>query len=266
MKKDIFEILRFGVESKNGRGMIKFLLLLLLTIPLLVLAETPKGINPIHPILNIKKDTVFVIQQITNDNVAKNYEQILEKTNNQLSLWWNPYGLLISILGILFTILTIISAVIIYRQSREHRELLKESITQYETILNQLIDEKNTQLKSIDHNLANLIAEQKEKLKSADAENKKVINELISKLEIQKDSIDTKISPTYVIPEQHNQLLSSTSLWQNKHYKCSKCSFGYLIREYPMGSTIRMPVTATGYGSKTVTCPKCANVEIYSSY
>lgn len=242
-----------------------YLFFLFLFLPLIVFTQnTTKDTTKTHTKLTVQKDTIYIVKQISDDATAKHYQEILEKTNGQLSLWWNPYGVFVGFLGILFTILTIIAAVVIYRQSKEYRELIKESLTKHETVLGQLITEKNQQLKNIETHLNNLITEYKEKLINTREENKKEINDLISKLEIQKESIDTQIHAKYVTPEYNDQFLTSASLYgmQNKPHMCSKCGYGYFVKDDPLGSATRVTV---GYGSKTITCPKCGNVEIYYS-
>jgi len=243
------------------------LILLFLFIPFVVWTKNSPVNKPvIEAKVTVQKDTIYVIKQIPDEKTVKSYQDILEKTNSQLSLWWNPYGVLIGLLGVLFTVLTIIAAVIIYRQSREHKELIKESITKHETVLGQMITERNQQLKNIETNLNNTINEYKEKLKTATEENKKEINELIQTLETQKESIDTQIHASYVIPEQHDQFLTATSIYGIKRtpHKCSKCNYGYFVQSDPLGlATARVTM---GYdGSKTITCPKCGNVELYNS-
>ena len=55
-----------------------------------------------------KKDTIFLMKTVVEKYSAdSNYLQILEKTNAQLSLWWNPYGVLIAAVGILIAVLAI---------------------------------------------------------------------------------------------------------------------------------------------------------------
>jgi hypothetical protein len=56
------------------------------------------------------------------------YQQILEKTNSQLSLWNNSYSTGVDVLGVLFTVLTIVAATIIWWQSREHKKMLREEL------------------------------------------------------------------------------------------------------------------------------------------
>lgn len=173
---------------------IKYALLILLTIPLFAQPKAlPMDTTTIHSRPLCQKDTVVIVHQIIDNKIIKDYEQILEKTNSQLSLWWNPYGLFVAILGILFAILAIIAAFVIYRQSREYKELINKSLEEHKAALDKLITEKNNQLENDKMRLDSLIMEYKEKLKTAGDENKKELKEFISKLEEQKEFIDTRI-------------------------------------------------------------------------
>lgn len=144
--------------------------------------------------ISVKKDTVFIIQQSSNDNIAKNYQQILEKTNNQLSLWFNPYGLFVTMLGVLFAILAIVAAFVIYRQSKEYKGLIQKSLTDHKTALDKLIIEKSEQLKNYEVNLDKSIKEYKEQLTNVDGEHQVQIQQFISKLEEQKSFIETQFN------------------------------------------------------------------------
>lgn len=237
----------------------KYLTILLLILKISITASMAQiDTIPNKPTI-VVHDTIYVSTK-SDTQILREYQEILEKTNQQLSLWWNPFGVLIGALGILFTILTIISAIIIYRQSKEHREILDESIKKNEAILNKLIEEKNQQLKAVETNLSELIMESKAKLKTATEDNKKEINELISKLEIQRESIDSQISPVYVTPESHNVRLSSSDIMgmRNKPHTCTSCKFKYFVKD----KKAWYGVDLIG-GTKTVTCPKCGNIEEY---
>lgn len=76
------------------------------------------------------------------DPVQQQYLDILEKTNQQLSLWWNPYGLMIGALGVLFAVLAIFAAILIFLQGREFRSLLNRTVGEYRQILDAFITEK----------------------------------------------------------------------------------------------------------------------------
>lgn len=213
----------------------------------------------------IKEDTISNSSRAIDPLILKNYQEILEKTNSQLSLWWNPYGILIAILGVLFTIVTIIAAVLIYRQSREHKEMIKESITKYETLFSNLIAEKNQQLLNIENDLNNLIIETKETLASVEDEKKKEINDILSRLEMQKKSIDSQIYPKFVTPEYCEPYLTADGNFglKNSPHKCSKCGFGYFVKDQTIPVTTAIYV---GANTKSITCPKCGNVEVLNSF
>lgn len=211
-------------------------------------------------------DTVCVKNNSIDPATIQNYQDILEKTNMQLSLWWNPYGLLIAILGVLFTILTIISAVVIYRQSKEYRELINQSISKHELLFNDLIAEKNQQLLIIENNLNALINEYKEKLATVGEDQKNEINEIISRLETERKSIDNQINAKYVTPEYSDTFLTVGGNFglKNSPHKCSKCGYGYFVKDIPI--TLRPSISIGLTNTKTITCPKCGNVEILNSF
>ena len=244
------------------------LILLFLLIPIVAQSQNP-SVNKavIEKNDSIVKDTTFIINNYQDKEILKYYQDILEKTNSQLSLWWNPYGVLIGLLGVLFTVLTIIAAVVIYRQSKEYKELIRESITKHETVLGQMITERNQQLKIIETNLNNTINEYKEKLVTATEENKKEFKDLITNLEKQKESIDTQIQANYVVPEEVEQSSTVLSYYGKRRtqHKCSNCGYGYFVQTEKTDFASRREVTL-GYSSKTITCPKCGNVERYYSY
>ncbi len=139
-------------------------------------------------------DTVVVIKHIPDDKTVGIYQEILEKTNQQLNLWWNPYVLIISILSVFFTVMAIIAAIIIFRQGKESKRLIEDSMIKHKTALDNLIKEKQNQFKIYESSVNNLILEFTEKLKSAGEDQKQQLTEIISKLEIQKHSIDIHIN------------------------------------------------------------------------
>jgi len=167
--------------------MTKYILIIVLTIPLIVNSQTTK--TEVAEKIS-KRDTIVIVRQIPDENVLKHYHEILEKTNSQLSLWWNPFGVFVAMLGVLFTILTIVAAFVIYRQSKEHKELIQKSLEEHQVALDKLIIEKNNQLKIYDANLDKSINEYREKLNNESNENKEKIEEFIKKLEEQKEFVD----------------------------------------------------------------------------
>lgn len=173
--------------------MTKYLLLIFLIIPFFAQTQVIKDSSLSQSKTIINKDTVVIIQQRIDNNIAQNYQQILEKTNSQLSLWWNPYGVFIAMLGVLFTVLAIVAAFVIYRQSKEYRDLIKNSLEEHKIALDKLINEKNNQLKIYDASLDKSIKEYTEQLKTVSKDSKEQIEKFITKLEEQKEYIDTQI-------------------------------------------------------------------------
>lgn len=154
---------------------------------------TSKDTLQLPTTVSLKKDTIYILQNSSHDTEIKNYQEILEKTNNQLSLWWNPYGIFVSLLGVLFAVLAIIATFLIYRQSKEYKALIKNSLDDHKMELEKLINEKESYLKNYEISLANSINEYKEKLNIASDENKIQLTEFISMLEEQKELIDSQI-------------------------------------------------------------------------
>jgi len=140
-----------------------------------------------------KIDTIFIKMASQNEDISKNYAEILEKTNSQLSLWSNPYGILIATLGVLFAIFAIIGVFIIYRQSKEYKDLIKKSLDDHKVALDKLISEKNSQLRNYEISLDKSITDYKQKLETVGEEQKQQIKSFISNLEEQKIFVDTQI-------------------------------------------------------------------------
>lgn len=141
---------------------------------------------------NIKNDTTIIIQKVVDAETIQNYQEILEKTNNQMSLWWNPFGLLVAILGVLFAILAIVAAFVIFRQSKEYKNLISKSLQDHKIALEKLIDEKNSYLKNYELNLEQLIIEYKALANGEDLK-EKVVESIIVKLEEQRKIVDTQL-------------------------------------------------------------------------
>ena len=68
------------------------------------------------------------------------YISLLENTNQQLSLWSNPYGVLVAILSFLVAFLAIAAAFILFRQTREYRELFQNALKDYQNALQKNIE------------------------------------------------------------------------------------------------------------------------------
>lgn len=170
----------------------KNLLLIFLLTTLIVSAQNTVKNNLLRDESD-RIDTIVIIKQVANDSALLNYQQILEKTNNQLSLWTNPYGILIGILGVIITILGIGVAFVIYKQGKDAKDLIKESLSKHENELAKLIAEKNSYFSNIELSLNKSIEEYQQKLSSPLNDDQKTqIKQFISTLQDQKDFMDLK--------------------------------------------------------------------------
>lgn len=235
-------------------------ILLFLFLPLYIWSQDSiKGNVVVEEKLEVPKDTVYIYKPIVEEEITKTYNEILNKTNAQLSLWWNPYGVLIGSLGVLFTIMAIIFAIIIFRQSREYKEIIRKSIAEHGNVLDKMVAEREKQFKIMEANYDKTLAEYQKKLKTAKEGEKKDIEAFIQTIEKQKESFETQVKPKIVFPEYNNlSTLSSFGLYKPFH-KCSSCGFGYQIGDSPLGLR-----GGLAYGlNRTITCPKCGNIEEY---
>ena len=55
--------------------------------------------------------------------MLENYASILEKTNQQLGLWSNPYGIMVAILAFFLTVGSIFVAWYLWKNSKEQKDL-----------------------------------------------------------------------------------------------------------------------------------------------
>lgn len=126
-----------------------------------------------------------------------NYTSILEKTNSQLGLWTNPYGVMVGILTLILGIATIGITLIIWRSSKEQRERAQVFFQEHEKLIKERFDkeDKEATVRRKEAKIAfeTLIKEQKERLAKTSEAGKKEIEEAILNLEAQKINNDTYI-------------------------------------------------------------------------
>lgn len=192
--------------------------------------------------------------------MEQQYIQILEKTNQQLSLWTNPYGVMVGVLAVLFTVLAIVAAVIIYRQSKEYKEKLQADREQYSKIFNEflasqkaIIEKREKQVVEVEKDIDKLLKEYEKKLSASSEKQKAEIQKAIQKLEEEKLTLGNKIGPLTVSPNSFDFTNSAYGLGLgNNHHSCKKCGFGFFIKNDGL--------TSLAY-NRTVTCPKCGSVD-----
>ncbi len=177
-----------------------------------------------------------------NQRITDSYLMLLEKTNGQLSLWYNPYGVMIASLGVLFTLLTIVAAGIIYRQSKDYRDRLNAFIRGYKKIFDEQIADLTTRREAIDTQIKNNEA----KLADATAEQKLIFQVELDKLKSERASISSQLASTFATNSATGSVLGTLS---ERYQQCSHC--GYRFKS-------TAPITSFFLqGKPTVNCPNC---------
>lgn len=115
-------------------------------------------------------------QIITSD---QSYIGILERTNQQLSLWYNPYGIMITVLTILIAFSAIIFTFLLWRQGKDYGEKFDKFLEEERKIVNgEITKSLNAAREVIDKQ----IEENSKKLKGLKGETKEIIEKEIAKL------------------------------------------------------------------------------------
>ncbi|MDP2789252.1 MAG: hypothetical protein Q8O46_04400 [bacterium] len=192
--------------------------------------------------------------------MEEQYIQILEKTNQQLGLLTNPYGIMVSVLSVLFTVLAIVAAVIIYRQSKDYKEKLQADREQYTKNFNEffasqkaIIEKREKQVVEVEKDIDKLLKEYEKKLNASSEKQKAEIQKAIQKLEEEKLFLGGKIGPLTVSPNSFDFITTAYGLGNN-HHNCKNCGFGFFVKnDWSTLSTLTL--------NRTITCPKCGSVD-----
>lgn len=187
------------------------------------------------------------------------YTQILEKTNLQLSMSHNPYGIMVGILTIMIAVLSIAAVVIIFRQGRDYQSRLEKDRAEQKKKFDDFLDsqmkiirERDKTAKQLNKKVDSIIDEYKKQLEESSASQRKEIQESIDKLELEKFSIAKFAEPLTVSPNSSTYGVRSPF---ESFCKCSSCGFGFLVNNL---------ATVTPYlTGRTATCPKCGCVNSY---
>jgi len=188
--------------------------------------------------------TSIVGQQIIS-KLDQQYVEILEKTNQQLGLWTNPYGLMVTVLTFFVTILAVVVAWAIYRQGADYKKKLEEQLTL-------LVDTRFEKFESA-------ITEQRKKLGMATSEEEKVeILSRIKQLEQAKTEAIARAETPYVSPEVSFGSLNSLtgSFGSPRMHKCTYCKYGYIPQDFGLSVMVSVIPQKRAYS-----CPKCGNVD-----
>lgn len=182
--------------------------------------------------------------------MEEQYIQILEKTNQQLGLWTNPYGIMVGILTLMVALMAIVVAWYIWKNSKEQKDLFKEALAKYQKSLDEqagiFIEQKKLE---IDKTIQEF-----EKLKESVTEEKKIeFQKVIDEYKKEKEKIyDVPVSVQY-----DNNYFTVPSIYGTldpiKSTTCINCGTFF---KYKDDNKLGIFASAA-YGRKKVYCPKC---------
>lgn len=131
----------------------------------------------------IEQNSLYLSRIKDLENLNQTYIEILEKTNSQLGLWTNPYGLMVGALSFLVALLAIAAGVFIWWQSSENKKMLKEALDK------QMKEIKSDAAKEIN----NLIEETEKTVKESSGMLKIQAEKVVSELKNKKKLFESEI-------------------------------------------------------------------------
>lgn len=194
--------------------------------------------------------------------VLNNYAAIVEKTNQQLSLWSNPYGLMVGFLTLIIAIVAIGVSFLLWKNSDEQKKRTKEffdgqkkGLEERTIIYDKILRERSEKAEKYEQSLENLIQEYKTKLTNVDKENKQDIariEETIENLNKSKASLSS-----YAIPEAIEDLNVYALGNQVYTMTCYGCGKQFQYKSNTMSSTISIGNMLGN--NKKVYCSHCGH-------
>mgnify|MGYP003521423004 FL=1 len=132
------------------------------------------------------------------------YISLLENTNQQLSLWSNPYGVLVAILSFLVAFLAIAAAFILFRQTREYRELFQNALKDYQNALQKNIEKIGLDAET---KIQLFIDSKTKEIDTLSGDTKKQAKKIIDDLKNEKSNIGSRIQFASIEANQFKPLV-----------------------------------------------------------
>lgn len=210
--------------------------------------------------------TVLSPSSVQNQLVLEQYLEILEKTNQQLSIWLNPYGLMIGILTLIVAVGAIIVGIILWKNSKEQKEQTKLFFAGQREIIEERNNEAKKKLDEMEKKFDELIREYEKQLNSATKEGKEKIQEIIGDLKRERATLGAYLGPgtsnIYATPfsASVNSLFGSEL---SKEMVCTNCGKSFKYKEsVGVGLTNIGGVASVSFGEKKVFCVHCGTANI----
>lgn len=215
--------------------------------------------------LNEASQGALILRTPEYQQMMNSYVSILEKTNQQLGVWSNPYGIAIGILSIFIAIIAICVGFALWRHSKEQKERFDKFLLEQE----KAIQTKNKRFGQVELKFDALIKGYEKQLKSATKNNKIEIEKAIADLKKEKASLGAYISPsvpfgTASLQSIASPFIGSSPLAVNVNagsMVCAKCgrTFSYYNDNDLLGSVVTGGLTI---GGKNVYCTHCGYLNI----
>jgi len=205
------------------------------------------GQKPLRVAQSPKIDTIYLFTKDTlvihsiDPAIVKQYSEILEKTNNQLSLWANPYGIFFAGISILFTLLAVFATYIHFKQTKEYKDQVNAEILGLRALVENFILQKEKAIKTLVDNSLQTHRDEIGKI-TADSPDYKKLEGKIKELESTKKDVDftLKSQRTARIARRKGQM-SGFATRVGYTIKCPSC-----FKDFTAMSLLPSPV-----------CPHC---------
>ena len=210
--------------------------------------------------------------------MLNNYANILEKTNQQLGLWTNPYGLMIGLLTIIMAIAAIVVSIILWKNSREQRQKSaefykkqEEKVAEEIKVIKEVSDreversaKREERAREYETKFNDLIDIYKDKLNTLDAGSEEEIarvEKIVDNLNKAKSSLSSYEIPTAKDASYADDILGTYghTLSKPQLYPtiCSNCQFEFKYKN--KDDNIWGTASVNFFNNKKVKCPHCGH-------
>ncbi len=209
------------------------------------------------------EETVLQSVPTEYDAMLNNYASIVEKTNQQLSLWTNPYGLMIGFLTILIAVIAIVVSVYLWKNSSDQKKRVddffdrqEEDIIKAKKAMESIYKERDEKAKLYEKDLNELIKGYTDKLSGVDAKNaveRAKLEKILEDLNNKKVSLSEYTIPEAIDIDQgiYNVYGLNRSIKTTKCFGCGK-DFQYKYQSDVPWNRVRFSTI-----NKIVNCPHC---------
>ena len=199
------------------------------------------------------------------EDLLNNYVAIVEKTNQQLSLWYNPYGLMVGLLAIIIAVVAIVVSFLLWKNSDEQKKRAKEFFDRQEENLknrtktyDRMLADRSEMAEKYEKSFDNLIEEYQKKLANVNETNK----EEIARLEQAIDDLSKSKASlgAYAIPEVFVDNPLDTYGFANPIHtmSCFGCGKKFQYKNSMNNSeSLSATFTSVFVRNKKVICPHC---------